>query len=598
MLERSELYRTAQATLQGTRHHARKESGRPSGRARDANHQCSSPTLEAQVAQAHERDVPTEMLRPRAHVRLVSPGPQAVANAAANLGTEGASELARGLAPRVLAQSLEQEIRQIHARLPFIVAQLTPAQIADDGAGRVETRGHGQKGAGKWQYRGRVAQAVKSRASGQSARRGLRAWLILGLLTPTWEPPDASARIEPSDSVESGFEPGQSPPARGQAANGRATAPAWLRCSLSRPVCVESSDPTLIPAALRLLTEAYEVAILGNQGPAWGLDRLAEPLRWRLEARALAFEVAPEPALGFARGRPACAGGPVTLGTALSCVTGSALTRIAPKTPEPLVQGAASYFSHAYASDDPLPRAGGSQPELGLLTGPGRADAALILESIADKASPGREQAAVWLALTLPASRAPWGTAASNPEPDFFDVLRSTLGAQDPHLAQFFDELGILRFTRGRDSTATKGGAAAESRTLELAWEIDGRSLPRNLVLPRPLLPTGSAYVAVRLDPATKKAGLAVRAFCEAGSRYVWSLSRLGEGRVLQSRVPVPARESGTSAEGAIVDLDAAHEVLVVGTSLGGGPGEAFDPDVVPFAAHSCEVALDRLPSR
>lgn len=594
MLECSELYRTAQATLQSARHHPRKESGRPSGRARDANHQCSSPPLEAQVAQAHERDVPTEMLRPRSHIRLVGPGPQAVANAAANLSTEGASELARGLAPRVFAQALEQEIRQIHARLTFIVAQLTPAQIADDGAGRVETRGHGQKGAGKWQYRGRVAQAVKSRASGQSARRSLRAWLVLGLLTPTWEPPDASARIEPSGSVE----PGQSPPARGQAANGRATAPAWLRCSLSRPVCVESADPTLIPTALRLLTEAYEVAILGNQGPAWGLDRLAEPLRWRLDAGALAFEVTPQPAVGFARGRPTCVGGPVTLGTALACVTGSALTRITPNTPDPLVQGAASYFSRAYASGDPRHRDGASQPELGLLTVPSSDDAALILESIAAKANPGRGQAAVWLALTLPASRAPWGSAASNPEPDFFDVLRSTLGAQDPHLAQFFDELGVLRFTQGRGSTAAAGGPAAESQTLELAWEIDGSSLPRNLVLPRPLLPTGSAYVAVRLDAATKRAGLAVRAFCEAGSRYVWSLSRLGEGRVLQSRVPVPARESGTNAEGAIVDLDAAHEVLVVGTSLGGGPGEAFDPDLMPFAAHSCEVALDRLPSR
>lgn len=543
--------------------------------------------------------MPAQVLSPSADTCLVRLISHAVANAATDLGPERAPELAHCLATGAVAQSLEQKIRQIYAGLPFVIAQLTPAQIVDDGAGRVETRGHGQKGAGKWQYRGRVAQAVKSRASGQPRARRLRAWLVLGLLASAWLPPVASARQAAPASAQLNhpiaMQRGQPTAARAgeSAPSERAPSERGRRCSLTRPICVEGEDLALVPSALRFLTEAYEVTVFGNQGPAWGVDRLAQPILWRLANVELSFEVKPEPSLGFARGRPTCVGGPITFGTALACASGSALARTAPGTQGSLLGGAARYLSRTWAPSDGATGARGSPtpPENGLITSTSAQDPALLMEQVASKASSGGRVAAVWLAVTLAATASTWTAASANPEPDFFDVLRHTLGGQDPHLAQFFDELAVLRFTR-------PGERSTEQAEPEVAWEIEAASLPRNVVLPRPLLPTGSAYLIVRLDSATKRAGLAVRTFCETGTRYVWSLARLGRGRVLQSRVPVPARQSDTNAEGVIVELADAEEVLIVGTSLGGGPGEDFDPDLAPPSAHSCEVALDRLPNR
>lgn len=537
-----------------------------------------------------------EVLRPGAHVRPLCSCAQPLADAAAHLGPERTSEIAGGIRTGVFTQPLEQKKREVHARLPLVVAQLTAAQIVDDGAGRVETRGHGQNLAGKWQYRGRVAQAVKSRASGQPAPRSLPVALLL-LLAPTWGPADARA-----ESARSQVARGQlpAPPAFTGAASAsgapQTDPPLHRRCSLTRPVCVETAEPELLPPAVRLLSDAYEVGVLGNQGPAWGLDRLGEPILWRLGDAELSFEAKEQLSLGFARSRPLCRGGSVTRASALACVVGSALTRVAPATVAPLVRGAASYFATTW-SGDAAEAQHATQPELGFVVPEADTAAARLLEHVAVKAERGRGTAAVWLSLSLAATSPALASATSpalgaqfNPEPDFFDVLRSTLGDRDRHLAHFFDELAVLRFSE-------TGGAPA-SVALTPAWEVDGASLPRNLVLPRPLLPTGSTYLTVRLDAATRQAGLAVRTFCETGTRYVWSLARLGPNRVLQSRVPIVARDAAPNAEGAVVELDGTHEVLIVGTSLGGGPGEDFDPDLSPYSPRSCEVALDRLPQR
>jgi len=362
------------------------------------------------------------------------------------------------------------------------------------------------------------------------------------------------------------------------------------QCSLTRPVCVEGSDPTLRRAAVGLLAAAYETTVLGNQGPNWPLDPLAEPMLWRLSTGPLTFDHTLEPTLGFDRGRPTCAGGEITRDTALACAAASSLLRVAPGTAPALRAGWAGYVAHVHdggVSAREAARRSLEAPEQGLLSDPTLPATVPLLQLLERKASPGRGPSAPWLALLLPAERTPLGSPRPSSEPDFFDVLKSTLGAGDPDLARLLGEVAALRFDEAHRLLA---GPA-------LAWEIDGASLPRNLVLPRPLAPTGSAYVVVRLDAATARAGLALRTFCETGSSYVWSMARLDGSDRIQSRVEVPSRETSPSAEGVLRELDGTPTALIIGTSLGGGPDAELDPDELPLPVHSCEVVLDRLPA-
>lgn len=346
--------------------------------------------------------------------------------------------------------------------------------------------------------------------------------------------------------------------------------------------------------ALRLLVEAYELTVLGNQGPTWPLDAAAEPMLWRLEPGPLEFHVGLSLSLGFDRGHVHCSGGELTRSGALACAAGSSLSRVVPSTAPALTHGFAGY--HALLHDagqstiDAL-RQASRTPERGVLSEPTASTAALLVERIALRGTPGQGLAAGWLAFVLAATKTPFGAPRPSAEPDVLDVLRSTLGHEDAHLASFWDELSVLRF-------GELGPLGTTVALPEPAWEIDAASLPRNLVLPRALLPTGATYVIVELDLATRKAGLALRTFCEAGSRYVWSMARLDDQGRIRSRVAVPQRDSSTSAEGTLGQLDDANKALIIGTSLGGGPGKELDPDETPLPAHSCEVVLDRLPAR
>ena len=358
-------------------------------------------------------------------------------------------------------------------------------------------------------------------------------------------------------------------------------------------MCVEGGDPESRQRALRLLLDAYELTVLGNQGPAWSLDPRAEPMLWLLEPGRLEFRLEPVLTLGFDRAHVRCRGGELTRSTALACAAGSSLGRVVPSTASSLTHGFAGYHALLHdaglATSSALSQAART-PERGVLSDPTLPTAALLVERIFAKATPGQGLAAPWLALVLPATKTTPGATQPNAEPDLFDVLESTLGQADPHLALFLDELSALRWS-------PSGPLGTALSAPEPAWEVDAASLPRNLVLPRPLLPTGSAYVVVALDAATRKAGLALRTFCESGSRYAWSMARLDDQGRIQSRVAIAGRDSGTSAEGMLRQLDETHKALIVGTSLGGGPAAELDPDETPLPGHSCQVALDRLPA-
>lgn len=311
---------------------------------------------------------------------------------------------------------------------------------------------------------------------------------------------------------------------------------------------------------------------------------------WQIEAGPLRTRISRAPSVGFDRGRATCVGGELTRATAMACAARSSLALAAPGTAPALESGIGAYVAGLYDGGQQSVSAKERrqrEPERGLLSDVDPPLSLDLFEQVALRAGAGRSLTAPWAGLVLAATKTTAGAPRASAEPDFFDVLRSTLGGEDPHLALFFDQLATLGFAMG---------AGTPGASPEVAWDIDAASLPRNLVLPKPLLPTGSTYLLVSLDDRTRSAGLALRTFCETGSRYVWSMARLDEQGRIQTRVEVPRRESSPNAEGVLRELDAAHRALIVGTSLGGTPGQPLDPDDAPFPPHSCEVALDRLP--
>lgn len=361
------------------------------------------------------------------------------------------------------------------------------------------------------------------------------------------------------------------------------------RCSWRRPVCVVGLEGQPAEQALFHLEAALEHLVLGGQGPAHALSPLSAPLVWApsresFMKRALTVAVDPAPSRGFERARARCDGGAATRANALSCVARATLLEIAPRTLPSLAAGFAAYVASELADGDEgfLAQARAARtPERGFLDAALEPAAAFVFERLGARAEPSRRVPSVWTALLLAPSRAPPRNASWNPEPDFFDVLRSSFSGPSRSWGVFFAELAEVRF---------------ESARPDLAWDIESSTLPRNLVLPEPLWPTGSAYVRVGLDESTRRAGLALRTYCERGPTYVWSMLRVDDrGRVL-GRVLLPIRDGSETAEGSLRELQDAQAVIVIGTSLGGqGPSIPFDPDLGSPEPHACEVVLNRL---
>jgi hypothetical protein len=206
-----------------------------------------------------------------------------------------------------------------------------------------------------------------------------------------------------------------------------------------------------------------------------------------------------------------------------------------------------------------------------------------------------------WLASSLVALSAGKTAAPAfrwNNEPDTWDIVRESVGGL-PRFASLMSDFSVRRAFLGErdDGTHFPGlGWAGWFGSPRFDWTLGWSSLPRRVLLSRPIAPTGAAYLWVDLDGVALGSVLGFQAECEGPAPFVWSLVRVGrDGREL-GRLEVPFQEAVRRVEQRVTNLETAAGVIVVATNLGGiSTAFPFDPDIYPYEPHNCSVYLVRL---
>lgn len=397
-------------------------------------------------------------------------------------------------------------------------------------------------------------------------------------------------------------------------------------CSPKRPVCVHApraADAARPAEALGALEAAYERLVYGFSLPAPLGDQGAgggDELDWYLATDTAAAggqpptgekpldepqdgngapDVALEalPSRGFDRAAAYCLGESSDLErSATLCV---AEASAAARTPATSPSQRRSYATQVWWSlgrvtssdEDAIFRTqhAPEQPVLARRKGPLSEGSALFFAYLDRVGAQARPVLTSTSALALSATRTPAGALRYRSEPDVADVIRSTFFEKRERVARFWDEFARARFLVDRaDGWLGWPGASGRVRR---AWTVKSSSLPRNLVLPRPLFPSGSAYLVLEMDHQLNT--LAFRATCEGPVSYVWSVLRFDARGNELSSVRVPFKEREPRTEQRISDLEGARELVFVGTNLGGVDlAHPFDPDHEPFEPHGCTVYL------
>ncbi len=389
------------------------------------------------------------------------------------------------------------------------------------------------------------------------------------------------------------------------------------RCSHKRPVCVHGGPPELRAQSLLALETAYDRVVYGARLPAPQPDDGAgggDELDWYLAAGRASADtpwadtappdagqpevlVTPLPSRGFDRAAAYCVGQGADLERAATLCVGEASAAARAPALGPAQRRA--YASHLgwtvrvpTAEDEEAIFRTQHAPERGVL---GRRLDELssgdglffeYLDRLGELRAPAVTSTS---ALSLAATRTDAGSLRWHAEPDIADVVRSTFSYQRERVARFWDEFASARFLVARPGSWLSW--PGDSASVRRAWTIKSSSLPRNLVLPRPLSPTGSAYVVVEMDHA--RSLVAFRATCEGPVAWVWSALRFdAQGHEL-ARVHIPFQERKSVTEQRISQLDDTRLLVLVGTNLGGVDlAHPFDPDHEPSEPHGCTVYL------
>ncbi len=382
-------------------------------------------------------------------------------------------------------------------------------------------------------------------------------------------------------------------------------------------MCVHGGAFELRTDSLRALELAYERLVYGARLPAPASDDGAgggDELDWYLatrtdtEAEALGEGAPPEagepvvrieplPSRGFDRASAYCIGhGEDLERSATLCIGEASAAARAPGVAPAQQRAYASHLDWSLrmptAEDEQALFRAQHAPEEGVLGRrlDERSEGNGLFFEYLDRLGKMRAPAVTSTsALALSATRTRAGSLRWHAEPDIADVVRSTFAYERERVARFWDEFASARFLVARpDSWLSWPG---QSGSVRRAWTIKSSSLPRNLVLPRPLSPTGSAYVVVEMDHA--RSLLAFRATCEGPVSWVWSALRFdAQGRELV-RLHVPFQERKPTTEQRIGQLDDTRLLVLVGTNLGGVDlAHPFDPDHAPAEQHGCIVYL------
>jgi hypothetical protein len=198
--------------------------------------------------------------------------------------------------------------------------------------------------------------------------------------------------------------------------------------------------------------------------------------------------------------------------------------------------------------------------------------------------APGTLSAAL---LSAGGQRTDQSSALWNNEPDVMDVVRHTLGERSSSTIGAYRDFAVTRAFLGW------GGAFAAPR---LDWTLPFSSLPRRVLLGKPVEPSGTVLVRLDVDQAAAGATLGFRAEWESPVAFAWTLVRLGADGSELSRVDLPFQERASQAEGRVTELAGVSAVLAVGTFLDEVTlAHPFDHDVEPFEPHGATVYFAKL---
>jgi hypothetical protein len=393
-------------------------------------------------------------------------------------------------------------------------------------------------------------------------------------------------------------------------------------CSVREPLCVHATRgtaPALVLDALAAFEQAYRTLVRGLELPAPLGDfdagggpeldlYLAPPDRTtRGFERTHVFPDARRPA-GFDRASAFCTAladdGALLARAAALCVGEAIALRLDPAEPPDFRRAFATELAWLLGPPTTLDFEAVSDVQ----AHPTRALAgreltaaseghALFLEYLETKlgtGAPGELSTALLAAATqtTPPDAHTWQN-----EPDWFDVLRHTLGDTEAKTASFLGDFAVTRGLLGEredgrhlPSLAWTGhfGAAA------FDWTIPFETLPRRVRL-TPVEPTGAALVWLDLTGAPQNLTLGIRAEWEPPAEFQWTLVTVGKDGEL-ARLEVPFQERETLAEARLVNIHDARAVLIAGAHLERVDGDhPFDPDVAPFEAHGASVYLVEL---
>jgi len=222
---------------------------------------------------------------------------------------------------------------------------------------------------------------------------------------------------------------------------------------------------------------------------------------------------------------------------------------------------------------------------------------AIFLEYLEQRLGAGGPLDFATALLSASAQTTPPGSPTWHNDPDWFDVLRHTLGPGQAPMAELLGDFAVARAFVGEREDGRHLPTLAWSGffgTPSFDWVIPFSTLPRRVRL-TPIEPTGAVLVWLDLAGAPQGFSLGVQVAWEPPAEFQWELVEVGASGEL-SRLRVPFQERATESEARLANVHDARAVIVAGAHLERVDADhPFDPDVAPFEPHAASLYLVEL---
>ncbi len=169
------------------------------------------------------------------------------------------------------------------------------------------------------------------------------------------------------------------------------------------------------------------------------------------------------------------------------------------------------------------------------------------------------------------------GPAHFHDETSVFDVLAATMKDSGGSLDELLLDVAVAR--------------ALEPVGPVLEWDVLASSLPRRLAVRRPVDPTGTTYVRVKLDAMPKGGGLDFDLEWEQGARFVWRVVKLDTAGKVVGEVRPPVLETARKFTLDVRALTGVASIVLVGVQSG-DPHKPWRPAEPLGYGHAYEVGI------